>query len=157
MRSSHATVAKQTATPMATAATNKLGGDFSALSATRRRGNRMAPTDAPTVHRGSSNATWPTRCHRFNSAWRMSTNSQTIGQSAIGTEKRMMIAKSAKRIRGGLTFDMRGGRKQAKTACGRPLDGRVRPQRLTSEAAEAEGMIKGSFDPSSFDTGFIWS
>ena len=26
-----------------------------------------------------------------------------------------------------LTFDMRGGRKQAKLACGRPLDGRVRP------------------------------
>ena len=26
----------------------------------------------------------------------------------------------------GLTFDMRGGRKQAKLACGRPLDGRVR-------------------------------
>jgi len=25
-----------------------------------------------------------------------------------------------------LTFDMRGGRKQAKLACGRPLDGRVR-------------------------------
>ena len=28
---------------------------------------------------------------------------------------------------GGLTFDMRGGRKWAKPACGRPLDGRVRP------------------------------
>jgi hypothetical protein len=28
----------------------------------------------------------------------------------------------------GLTFDMRGGRKWAKPACGRPLDGRVRPQ-----------------------------
>ena len=27
----------------------------------------------------------------------------------------------------GLTFDMRGGRKRAKPACGRPLDGRVRP------------------------------
>jgi len=27
-----------------------------------------------------------------------------------------------------LTFDMRGGRKQAKLACGRPLDGRVRRQ-----------------------------
>ena len=27
---------------------------------------------------------------------------------------------------GGLTFDMRGGRKWAKPACGRPLDGRVR-------------------------------
>jgi len=27
----------------------------------------------------------------------------------------------------GLTFDMRGGRKWAKPACGRPLDGRVRP------------------------------
>jgi len=26
----------------------------------------------------------------------------------------------------GLTFDMRGGRKWAKPACGRPLDGRVR-------------------------------
>src|SRR2546427_6052298 len=26
-----------------------------------------------------------------------------------------------------LTFDMRGGRKWAKPACGRPLDGRVRP------------------------------
>jgi hypothetical protein len=28
-------------------------------------------------------------------------------------------------IRRGLTFDMRGGRKWAKPACGRPLDGRV--------------------------------
>jgi hypothetical protein len=28
---------------------------------------------------------------------------------------------------GRLTFDMRGGRKQAKPDCGRPLDGRVRP------------------------------
>ena len=27
-----------------------------------------------------------------------------------------------------LTFDMRGGRKWAKPACGRPLDGRVRPR-----------------------------
>src|SRR5438034_4773315 len=31
------------------------------------------------------------------------------------------------RLARGLTFDMRGGRKQAKLACGRPLDGRVRP------------------------------
>src|SRR5436190_4801069 len=35
------------------------------------------------------------------------------------------------RVAGGcvqyLTFDMRGGRKQAKLHCGRPLDGRVRP------------------------------
>ena len=31
----------------------------------------------------------------------------------------------------GLTFDMRGGRKQAKLACGRPLDGRVRFARVT--------------------------
>src|SRR6266480_5401078 len=29
---------------------------------------------------------------------------------------------------GGLTFDMRGGRKWAKPACGRALDGRVRPR-----------------------------
>src|SRR5450755_1053425 len=27
-----------------------------------------------------------------------------------------------------ITFDMRGGRKWAKPACGRPLDGRVRPR-----------------------------
>ena len=33
-----------------------------------------------------------------------------------------------------LTFDMRGGRKQAKLACGRPLDGRVR--RLVADAHE---------------------
>ena len=30
-----------------------------------------------------------------------------------------------------LTFDMRGGRKWAKPACGRPLDGRVRPHWAT--------------------------
>jgi hypothetical protein len=29
-----------------------------------------------------------------------------------------------------LTFDMRGGRKWAKPACGRPLDGRVRPHSM---------------------------
>ena len=33
----------------------------------------------------------------------------------------------------GLTFDMRGGRKWAKPACGRPLDGGVRPTSLTRE------------------------
>jgi len=32
-----------------------------------------------------------------------------------------------------LTFDMRGGRKWAKPACGRPLDGRVRPHRSESQ------------------------
>jgi tRNA 2-selenouridine synthase SelU len=37
----------------------------------------------------------------------------------------------------GLTFDMRGGRKQAKLACGCPLDGRVR--RLVDEYAIAAG------------------
>ena len=33
---------------------------------------------------------------------------------------------------GALTFDMRGGRKWAKPACGRPLDGRVRRRVLRS-------------------------
>ena len=33
---------------------------------------------------------------------------------------------------GALTFDMRGGRKQAKPDCGRPLDGRVRAPLLTA-------------------------
>src|SRR4051812_47160300 len=35
----------------------------------------------------------------------------------------------------GLTFDMRGGRKWAKPACGRPLDGRVR-RRCASDRIE---------------------
>src|SRR5438045_3013929 len=35
-----------------------------------------------------------------------------------------------RRIGCGLTFDMRGGRQQAKPDVGRPLDGRVRPRRV---------------------------
>jgi hypothetical protein len=36
----------------------------------------------------------------------------------------------------GLTFDMRGGRKWAKPACGRPLDGRVRRRGVARRARE---------------------
>ena len=36
----------------------------------------------------------------------------------------------------GLTFDMRGGRKQAKPDCGRPLDGRVRPLAAPGEETD---------------------
>src|ERR1044071_2171495 len=39
-------------------------------------------------------------------------------------------------MRGALTFDMRGGRKWAKPACGRPLDGRVRRLGLCLEGTK---------------------
>ena len=39
---------------------------------------------------------------------------------------------------GALTFEMRGGRKWAKPACGRPLDGRVRPHSSCTNSAGAQ-------------------
>ena len=39
-----------------------------------------------------------------------------------------LVAPRGSGVQRRLTFDMRGGRKWAKPACGRPLDGRVRPR-----------------------------
>ncbi len=44
----------------------------------------------------------------------------------------------------GLTFDMRGGRKQAKLACGRPLDGRVRAH--AGKDSQFEATLSGDAD-----------
>jgi len=43
----------------------------------------------------------------------------------------------------GLTFDMSGGRRQAKLAGGRPLDGRVRPHRATLAATRSAARFCG--------------
>ncbi len=48
-------------------------------------------------------------------------------------------------FRCGLTFDMRGGRKWAKPACGRPLDGRVRPQFAFRGVALETAFLTGDF------------
>jgi hypothetical protein len=52
------------------------------------------------------------------------------------------------RARSALTFDMRGVRKQAKLACGRPLDGRVRHFvriRLSEAFGGNEARLRGAF------------
>src|SRR5438874_725678 len=45
--------------------------------------------------------------------------------------------KQERSLRGGLTFDMRGGRKWARPACGRPLDGIRRDFPPSRNGAEA--------------------
>ena len=61
----------------------------------------------------------------------------------------------AGRLLCGLTFDMRGGRKWAKPACGRPLDGRVR--RLFGDAHDFDATKRSASlardSQSSFDDG----
>ena len=55
--------------------------------------------------------------------------------AAVGDAPRTARPSEVLCIRCGLTFDMRGGRQQAKPDVGRPLDGRVRARLRSAHAA----------------------
>ena len=109
-------------------------GSLSHAQASEKRGRdrRSVPTVAPCSYAGGK--------LRLSAGLALDTtgrSQQRPRQRSLGTRNsddtplsgcfvRALRLHKASACLGALTFDMRGGRKQAKLACGRPLDGRVR-------------------------------
>ena len=83
-----------------------------------KRPATTAPRQATSAAAGNKNAT-----RKIAGVKGAAPSNPTIRESVTVTQLRM---KTARLLMKNLTFEMRGGRKQAKPDCGRPLDGRVR-------------------------------